>query len=317
MAALLAASLAGGMWLLLARRRRRDRDPVPHTAAAVTGGAVASAGTPAAPPLNQEKEKPKGRRKAAGAAAAVATAAKATPGDVPAPAITPVAASVPPAPVISAAAASAMAAELADEAHLPRWRRQSLAEARRSNPKVSAGLAPKMRYHEQAGDGVERAEVRYDLVRMTDVPDEITGAVVGELQAGDEIEIIERRGVWLFVGTPFGAQGWIHRTTIGPSVKTTTQTADEAPTDGPDAPPLLESLLATIVAGRNGDDGVDGTAGSEDGAELALSTPDADDGAVSPEVPAMDGSVATDQPTRSEPDRRGRPRRSPRPQAAG
>jgi hypothetical protein len=310
MAALLAAGLAGGMWLLLARRRRGDRDPVPQPAAAVTDGAVATAvataGTRGAPPASKEKEKSKRRQKAGAAAAATATApaVKAPSADAPAPAASPGAASVSPAPVISAAAAAAMAAELADEAHLPRWRRQSLAEARRSNPKMSAGPAPKMRYHEQAGDGVERAEVRYDLVRMTDVPDEITGAVVGELQAGDEIEIIERRGVWLFVGTPFGAQGWIHRTTIGPSIKGTAQTPDQASTDGPDAPPLLESLLATIVASRNGAGGdealPDGTSGPPDDAEVPVSTTDADAGAKVPE-----------------PDRRGRPRRAPRPQAAG
>jgi hypothetical protein len=118
-----------------------------------------------------------------------------------------------------------------------------------------------MRFRDTAGPDSERAVVRYDLVRMTDVPDEITGQVMGELQSGDEVEIVERRGVWVYVRTPYGGEGWVHRTTLGSPPPT--QTAPVRETAGPTEPgqvpqeeataPTLETMLENIAAQRRPD----------------------------------------------------------------
>jgi hypothetical protein len=141
-----------------------------------------------------------------------------------------------------------MAAELAEEAHLPRWRRQSLNEARKAKPQSTAP-APSMHFRDGASPDAQRAVVRYDLVRMTDVPDEITGNVVGELQSGDEVEIVQRKGVWLLVRTPFGNEGWIHRTTLG-HTQPGAGGPEQANGGSDDAPPILDTILATITAQR-------------------------------------------------------------------
>jgi hypothetical protein len=225
----------------------------------------------------------------------------------------------------STVVASAMAAELAAEAHLPRWRRQSLNEARRADPK-SLAVAPAMTFHGEAATETERALVRYDLVRMTDVPDEITGAVVAELQSGDEIEIVERRGVWLFVRTPFGAEGWIHRTTIGRTTLAGSAGAPAGPADGATSAadttsstrsgsgtdpaatqdtPMLESLLAGIVAKRKAQAPA---ADVTPEASTATETP-TDPGADRPTAPVADG-----QPTDRTRSTRPRTRRQSSPQ---
>jgi hypothetical protein len=202
-----------------------------------------------------------------------------------------------------------MAAELAAEAHLPRWRRQSLNEARRADPKALAA-APAMTFHGAAQSETERAVIRYDLVRMTDVPDEISGAVVAELLSGDEIEIVERRGVWLYVRTPFGAEGWIHRTTIGrttqPESVATGGTADPA---GAQDAPMLESLLAGIAARRNGQ-------ASGDQASSGTPAGDAADAADEP-APPPPPTVIEEAPPAKARDARSRGRRQSSPQTTG
>ena len=97
---------------------------------------------------------------------------------------------------------------------MPRWRRPSLKTARYETPKIAALPAPAMTFARATSSGLERRIVRYDLVALTDIPDEIRGVPVGQLQANDEVELLERRGAWVQVRTPLGAEGWIHRTTL-------------------------------------------------------------------------------------------------------
>jgi hypothetical protein len=105
------------------------------------------------------------------------------------------------------------------EALMPRWRRPSLRMARYASPRVAPEPAPALTFAAGASAGLERRLVRYDLVALTDVPDEIKGAQVGQLQANDEVEITGRQGAWVKVRTPLGAEGWIHRTTLRPMDK--------------------------------------------------------------------------------------------------
>jgi hypothetical protein len=63
-------------------------------------------------------------------------------------------------------------------------------------------------------EGVERRLVAYSLVRLSSEPDELRGEELGWLDRGDQVEVVETRGVHWLVRTPDGAVGWIHRTTL-------------------------------------------------------------------------------------------------------
>src|SRR5450755_3495797 len=110
------------------------------------------------------------------------------------------------------------------EALMPRWRRPSLKTARYASPRTAPAPIASLSFAGGALAGLERRRVRYDLVALTDIPDEIRGTQVGQLQANDEVEITGRQGAWVKVRTPVGAEGWIHRTTL------------QANDDLPDAP---------------------------------------------------------------------------------
>ena len=101
--------------------------------------------------------------------------------------------------------------------------------------------APALTFAAGASAGLERRRVRYDLVALTDIPDEIRGAQVGQLQANDEVEITGRQGAWVKVRTPLGAEGWIHRTTL--------RAMDKAPEEVKLGPaPELSAAPAAAVA---------------------------------------------------------------------
>jgi len=68
---------------------------------------------------------------------------------------------------------------------------------------------------QSAAEGVERRLVRYRIVRLLDRPDEIAGATVGSLDEGDEVEVVERSGLYRRVMTPDGRSGWLHKMTLG------------------------------------------------------------------------------------------------------
>ena len=121
------------------------------------------------------------------------------------------------APKSNAAEAMAPRVEtsLDPEANMPRWRRPSLLEARRSDPTRSAhSYRLPMRFSGDAG-GAEIRVVRYAVVPVLDRPDEILGLQVSDLGSGDEVQVLGSSGGYLEVACPNGDRGWVHRTTLG------------------------------------------------------------------------------------------------------
>jgi hypothetical protein len=56
------------------------------------------------------------------------------------------------------------------------------------------------------------------VVTLLDSPDEIRGNGIGILVQGDEVQLLEKRGVYWLVLCPDGLQGWIHKMTLGETV---------------------------------------------------------------------------------------------------
>jgi len=105
------------------------------------------------------------------------------------------------------------------EMAMPRWRRPSLMEARKADPiRNAAPTAARLTFdHGLVGplDGRERRLIRYSVVRLLDRPDELLGGEVGFLDHGDEVQLLEKHGVYWLVLCPDGRQGWIHKMTLG------------------------------------------------------------------------------------------------------
>ena len=104
------------------------------------------------------------------------------------------------------------------EAAMPRWRRPSLLEARKADPARSAGTAQKLSFDGgavRADDNHERRIIRYRVVRLLDAPDELRSAEIGQLDQGDEVQLLERSGSYWLVLCPDGRQGWLHKMTLG------------------------------------------------------------------------------------------------------
>ncbi len=151
------------------------------------------------------------------------------------------------------AAASAAMLEPYGEALMPRWRRPSLKTARYASPRIAAAPVAALTFGAEAAAGLERRRVRYDLVALTDIPDEIRGAQVGQLQANDEVEITSRQGAWVKVRTPVGAEGWIHRTTLRSTDEEPEPVIDDAPPMRKEPvvepPPPPDSIEAEVAMG--------------------------------------------------------------------
>ncbi len=108
------------------------------------------------------------------------------------------------------------------EAGMPRWRRPSLLEARKADPTRSIASTHRMSFDNgvAAGDNTrERRVVRYAVVRLLDAPDELRSAEIGQLDQGDEVQLIEKSGSYWLVLCPDGRQGWLHRMTLGEIVR--------------------------------------------------------------------------------------------------
>ncbi len=124
-------------------------------------------------------------------------------------------ATIPTGVVVPAAAPGPIDLEMA----MPRWRRPSLMEARKADPiRDAAPAAPRLTFdHGLVGplDGRERRLIRYTLVRLLDMPDELRGGEIGFLDQGDEVQLLEKHGVYWLVLCPDGSQGWIHKMTLG------------------------------------------------------------------------------------------------------
>jgi hypothetical protein len=128
----------------------------------------------------------------------------------------PVAPKVAPAP--SPATVDAMAphagAEVDPEAGMPRWRRPSLLEARRSDYRSTASSRVPMRFGEASTDDFDVRVVRYADVPVLDRPDEVLGLRLSDLASGDEVQVLGASGAFLEVVCPNGDRGWLHRTTL-------------------------------------------------------------------------------------------------------
>jgi hypothetical protein len=104
------------------------------------------------------------------------------------------------------------------EAGMPRWRRPSLLEARKADPARSIASNHRLSFENgvvPAADGRERRTIRYAVVRLLDAPDELRSAEIGQLDHGDEVQLIERSGSYWLVLCPDGRQGWLHKMTLG------------------------------------------------------------------------------------------------------
>lgn len=123
---------------------------------------------------------------------------------------------------------AALPAPLDAEADMPRWRRPSLILARKADPARSTAAADgRMSFDRgmvDAVDGRERRVIRYHVVRLLDAPDELRSADIGQLDQGDEVQLLEKSGSYWLVLCPDGRQGWLHKMTLG-----------EIVTDGPPA----------------------------------------------------------------------------------
>ena len=55
-------------------------------------------------------------------------------------------------------------------------------------------------------------------MRLLDIPDELRGTELAFLDQGDEVQLLEKRGVYWLVLCPDGRQGWIHKMTLGETI---------------------------------------------------------------------------------------------------
>ena len=119
------------------------------------------------------------------------------------------------------------------DAHLPRWRRPSLLEARKADPRRTGGARSVRLTFDRSGqsglEGHERRRVRYRLVSLLDAPDELRGTDIGSLDEGDEVMLLERSGAYWRVLCPDGREGWLHKMTLGDVV------IDGPSDDGPES----------------------------------------------------------------------------------
>ncbi len=126
------------------------------------------------------------------------------------------------------------------EAALPRWRRPSLLEARRSDPTRTVSQHHTLTFEEGViapVPGLERRRIRYRVVRLLDGPDELLANEIGLLDEDDQVQLLERSGSFWKVLCPDGRVGWVHRMVLG-------ETIDE----GHDA--IDPDVLAAVQAAR-------------------------------------------------------------------
>jgi hypothetical protein len=126
------------------------------------------------------------------------------------------------APGMAEASAAAFAGPMDAESALPRWRRPSLLEARKADPIRDVTAPARLSFDRGLVgplDGRERRLIRYNVVRLLDVPDELRGVEIGFLDQGDEVQLLERHGTYWLVLCPNGGQGWIHKMTLGDVVE--------------------------------------------------------------------------------------------------
>ena len=119
---------------------------------------------------------------------------------------------------------------------MPRWRRPSLLEARRSDPTRQApAYRLSMRFTDERANNGDVRVIRYAVVPLLDRPDEIMGVRLAHLESGDEVLPVGSQGAFVEVTCPDGEHGWVHRTTLGarptpfaPNRASATPEADDA-----------------------------------------------------------------------------------------
>ena len=179
-----------------------------------------------------------------------------------------------PLPQVPAAKASASA--LADPVHyepanplavdeelLPRWRRPSLQQQRRTDPlRAAEPEANHLSFQQADGSAGPAAQIaaiapiaalgtrriRYRLVRLLDSPDEYRSTEIGVLDEGDEVQLLESQGQYWLVLCPDGRRGWIHRMTIADEPDTSAAAAQPSIDDFGVAYPIEEEELAQALA---------------------------------------------------------------------
>ena len=105
-----------------------------------------------------------------------------------------------------------------DESLLPRWRRPSLLQARKTDPIRDSTPALRLTFDQGLVGplaGHERRIIRYRVVRLLDSPDELRGTEIGYLDQGDEVQLLEKQGAYCLVLCPDGQQGWLHKMVLG------------------------------------------------------------------------------------------------------
>ena len=134
---------------------------------------------------------------------------------------------------------------------MPRWRRPSLLVARKADPiRDPAPVRPAMAFPRQASGipvDVERRQVRYTVAALLDRPDELRSAQIGEVAAGDELQVEGRSGTFCRIICPDGRQGWIHRTALTEPLGSGRRTWE---VDDFATPPDAENALAALLAAR-------------------------------------------------------------------
>lgn len=105
--------------------------------------------------------------------------------------------------------------EVDPEANMPRWRRPSLLEARRSDPsRYATGNRAPMRFTDDQVYQFDVRIVRYAVVPLLDRPDEVLGLRTADLESGDEVQVVSAHGAFLEIHCPDGERGYVHRTTL-------------------------------------------------------------------------------------------------------
>ena len=109
------------------------------------------------------------------------------------------------------------AREVDPEANMPRWRRPSLLEARRSDPThITQAHRVPMRFTDDQVYQYDVRIVRYAVVPLLDRPDEVLGMRIADLESGDEVQVLSAQGTFLEIHCPNGERGFVHRTTLRP-----------------------------------------------------------------------------------------------------
>jgi hypothetical protein len=163
--------------------------------------------------------------------------------------------------------AAAQGLRAVDESQMPRWRRPSLQQVRKADPLRAVAETARLSF-EASGvrplESYERRQIRYRLVRLLDCPDEVRASETGILDRGDEVQLLERHGVYWRVLCPDGRTGWVHRMTLGDPNQGSV--IEEAPAPAPYEAPDLEAFegcpadepAAELAPADDSDKAVDG-----------------------------------------------------------